>query len=884
MSISFLLIIFLIQASSLTSINCLNKNLRKIEENQELSNDIVIVHVNDVHCATNDTIGYDGLKLYIDELKKKYKNVITVDVGDHIQGGRLGAVSSGEAIIDIMNKIDFDVACLGNHEFDYGIDQLKVLEEKIKNKYICANFCYRKNQSTIFKPYKTIEAGGKNISFIGVLTPLTFSKTYLTSIFDEDGAQLYDFLAGNNSQRLSNRIQEYINEVRNNGSDYVILLTHIGMKEEEYTSDGLLSNLKNVTAVLDAHTHKVYNKTSEDKDGNDIHITQTGTKLENVGLLILKEDGSIISENIGEIPEPSDNTSAKIINRNKKDRWVDKNMSEFIDNLWDEYKDEFNTKIGYSNFDFIVNHNENGTRILDCRTQECNLGNLVADAIRELTNSDIALLNGGAVKNNMMKGNLTRGQVIDALPWFTNIVVKQLPGQTILDALEFGVSQLPKESGGFLQVSGLTYEVDTRLNSSVLADESGMFLNITGKRKVSNVKVNGKDLNLTKLYNTSFRDFLAFGGDGYSMFTPYEITNESIFTDTDAFAQYIEYNLNGTIPETYKDYQGRIKIYNKTETETETETEIETEIETSHNSLLPNLLLLGFDNYDYLENQKLVKFLAYLRLFGYSNKNLEYIILSANTYNNRLLRNLEEIEIKCDKTDVGKSDIYIFNCSKEIDSPISRIQYINNSIKINGENSPNIQTLNIANLMGNNIQNQKGNILSKDTYILDNSSIINENSSFIIEGFNSETDLTSSNAELSFVKNNQLKNIPCNIEKETEKDKYQISCNSKSLSKTDLNLNNLVKLKDQNKSVIISFLEGNSTANTGSESFNYFRLKKSNKKLSGGAITAIILSLVAALIIFVAVCLAINPSIYPTNQHLPEVNSSTNIIKDDIKK
>ena len=120
-----------------------------------------------------------------------------------------------------------------------------------------------------------------------------------------------------------------------------------------------------------------------------------------------KEDGSIISENIEEIPLPSDNTSAKIINRGKKDIWVDKNMSEFIDNLWEEYKDEFNTKIGYCNFDFIVNHNENGTRILDCRTQECNLGNLVADAIRESTNSDITLLNGGAVKNNMVKGNLT---------------------------------------------------------------------------------------------------------------------------------------------------------------------------------------------------------------------------------------------------------------------------------------------------------------------------------------------------------------------------------------------------------------------------------------------------------------------------------------------
>ena len=74
------------------------------------------------------------------------------------------------------------------------------------------------------------------------------------------------------------------------------------------------------------------------------------------------------------------------------------------------------------------------------------------------------------------------------------------------------------------------------------------------------------------------------------------------------------------------------------------------------------------------------------------------------------------------------------------------------------------------------------------------------------------------------------------MKKEQKKDKYQISCNSKSFSKTDLNLNNLVKIKDQNESVIISFLDGNSTAYTGSESFNSFRLKKNNKKLSGGAI------------------------------------------------
>ena len=81
-----------------------------------MDDDLIILHVNDVHCGINDTIGYDGFALYRDELKKNYSNVITVDVGDHIQGGTLGAISDGSAIIKLINKVGFDVSTIGNHE------------------------------------------------------------------------------------------------------------------------------------------------------------------------------------------------------------------------------------------------------------------------------------------------------------------------------------------------------------------------------------------------------------------------------------------------------------------------------------------------------------------------------------------------------------------------------------------------------------------------------------------------------------------------------------------------------------------------------------------------------------------------------------------------
>ena len=222
-----------------------------------------------------------------------------------------------------MNKVGFDVATLGNHEFDYGIEQLTKLGENITSKYICFNFCYKKNKTSIYNGYKIIEKGGKKIGFIGVLTPLTFSKTYLSSLKDSNGDEIYDFLTDNNSQELYDKLQETINRIKNEeGADYVILLTHIGMDVEQYTSNEVLSKLENVDAVLDGHTHIVYNTTTKDKNNKDIHITQTGTKLQSIGKLIIKNDGTISSEIIQAIPEPSDTTNATKLTRGGNEVWV----------------------------------------------------------------------------------------------------------------------------------------------------------------------------------------------------------------------------------------------------------------------------------------------------------------------------------------------------------------------------------------------------------------------------------------------------------------------------------------------------------------------------------------------------------------------------------
>jgi 2',3'-cyclic-nucleotide 2'-phosphodiesterase (5'-nucleotidase family) len=107
----------------------------------------------------------------------------------------------------------------------------------------------------------------------------------------------------------------------------------MGMKLEQYTSDGLLSKLKNVDAVLDGHTHLIYNTTTKDMNSKDIHISQTGTKLQSIGKLIIKNDGKISSEIIQAIPEPSDKTNATKLSRGGKDVWVNKDMNNFINDI-----------------------------------------------------------------------------------------------------------------------------------------------------------------------------------------------------------------------------------------------------------------------------------------------------------------------------------------------------------------------------------------------------------------------------------------------------------------------------------------------------------------------------------------------------------------------
>ena len=539
------------------------RNLKEIFEDYDYDEeDIIILHTNDVHCALNDSIGYDGFKLYKKELQSKYKYVLTVDSGDHIQGHTIGIVSKGQDIIDIMNKVGYDVVTIGNHEFDYGLDALLNCHTNLSSGYISTNFCYRKNNSNIFPPHIIKEVGNKTILFLGLTTPQTLTKTYLNRIFDEDWNLTYDFWASNGTEQFFQNVQNYINNItEKNKVDYTIILSHLGNDTTTaYSSSALISHISNITAVIDGHSHDHYNSTFKDKDGKEIPLLQAGKKLNYLGILKIKVNGNITSELISVIPKPETTTEAIQIKRNKKDdegRWVNEEMMNYINKIIDSHQDELDEPIGKVSFNLKINIDKKKDNQIS-RGEESTLGDLITDAIRYAGEGNIGMISGGSIRTDLNAGNITYKNIIDILPYFNDIIVKEISGQDILDAIEYGMRYLPQKSPRFPQVSGISFKVDITFNSTVEVDENEMFVNVTGERRVYDVKVGNEKIDPDKKYRISFDNYIGGGGDGYSMFRDKEVIYNTLKLDNEALINYITDVLNGTIPDRYKSTQGRI--------------------------------------------------------------------------------------------------------------------------------------------------------------------------------------------------------------------------------------------------------------------------------------------------------------------------------------
>ena len=525
----------------------------------EKSNDIVILHTNDVHCGVSDGLGYAGVAAYKAEMEQTHNFVTLVDCGDAIQGEPIGLLSAGSYLVDIMNEVGYDFATFGNHEFDYKLPRLEELTKQAKYQYLSCNFRYTgKGTSAIsYKPYEVVDYGGTKVAFVGITTPESFVKSTPAYFQDDNGNFIYNFSEDKDGSTLYQTVQTTVNAAKAEGAKYVVAIAHLGMdgSTEYWTSEAVIQNTTGIDAMLDGHSHEEYSKTVANKDGDSVVLAQTKTKLANLGKLTISADGKITSELI----------SAKDYTTK------DEHITEYITGITDKFSAELGKVVGKSEVELPVN-DKNGKRLV--RNAETALGDLAADAYRIMMDADIGIMNGGGLRAAIPEGDITLGTLFKVFPWGNLPCKVAVTGQTILDMLELGASKYPKENGGFLSVSGLKYTIVSGVASSIETTEQGEFVKVAGARRVTNVQVLNKatgkyePINTRTVYTLGGIDYtIVYGGDGFAMFKDAKVVTpaDAKMTDSKVVLSYIEQKLGGTIGDEYAKPQGRISFVRYTD-------------------------------------------------------------------------------------------------------------------------------------------------------------------------------------------------------------------------------------------------------------------------------------------------------------------------------
>lgn len=491
-----------------------------VESPKNEEKDTVILHTNDVHgriVEEKGVIGDAKLATVIEqERAKSNQTTLVVDAGDAFQGLPISNSTKGEARAEILNQMQYDAMAVGNHEFDFGLDEVKKYKEILKFPLLSSNTYVNGARlfeaSTIVDKDKTVE--GDEFVVIGVTTPETATKTHPKNI---KGVTFTDPIS-----EVNKVIEEVQAKARAEGKDYkhYVVLAHLGVDTTtpvEWRGSTLAEALsknprlkgKRVT-VIDGHSHTVESTTY----GDNVTYNQTGSYLHNVGKITYKsrqllgnptQIAAAVAKKL-----PANPTVEKLV-KDIKQKYDAKNAVEVVSNSPVEL---------------------NGDRE-NVRVRETNLGNVVADSLYQYGQTgfshptDIAVTNGGGLRETIAKGKpITKGNVIAVLPFGNTISQIQVTGQQVLDMFEKSLGsilQVDKDgkkvldengqpllepSGGFLQVSGVKVYYDTNLPSGKRVLVIQVKKRTTGRYDL---------LDLAKTYYLATNDFLAAGGDGYTM-------------------------------------------------------------------------------------------------------------------------------------------------------------------------------------------------------------------------------------------------------------------------------------------------------------------------------------------------------------------------------
>lgn len=487
--------------------------------------EVVVYYTNDIHSyIDNATDGDTGLTYsLLAALKNETPGALLVDAGDHLQGTAYGGMDKGATMTALMNAAGYDVATLGNHEFDYGMARCLSAIDDAQFPYVSCNFHHEENGISgerVLEPYVMLETGGRKVAFVGITTPETITSSAPAYFQDENGDYIYSIDAGSDGNALYASVQAAIDMAGADGADYIIALGHLGVDPSSgaWTSRNVIANTSGLEAFIDGHSHTTIEmELVTDKTGHDVVLTQTGSYLNTVGKLTISAGNTITTQLL--TAEDLAAVEPDVAVKTLEDAWiaqVDERLGEVI---------------GYAEIT-LDNYDSDGKRLV--RKQETNSGDFAADALYYLFDAmglgvDVAVMNGGGIRNEAITGELTYLSCKEIHTFGNVACIIEVTGQQLLDALEWGSKDLvadgSAEDGSFLHVSGLRYTLDLTYDSTVQSDDKNVWIGSpTGDYRVKKVKVynrvtgNYEPLDLNETYrlaghNYTLRDL----GGGFDM-------------------------------------------------------------------------------------------------------------------------------------------------------------------------------------------------------------------------------------------------------------------------------------------------------------------------------------------------------------------------------
>ena len=523
---------------------------------QDLAGKTVILHTNDVHGAIQDYAKVAALKA---DYEARGADVYLVDAGDFSQGSVYVSLNKGADAITMLNAVGYDFVTLGNHEFDYGAQQLADNLKKANFDILCSDVLDANGDPAADRAITSEVAGsGLKIGFFGLATPETKTKANPALI------KGLTFLSG---EALYKCAQEDIDWLKGQNVDVIICLTHLGVDKESQpnTSYDLYKNTTGIDFIIDGHSHTVMIK-----GPNGEPIQSTGTALANVGVIIIDNATKKIEEN-KLVPiwhtEKKDDKPVTVYDYTKEDADVAAAAKAIMDPIDAAYGEVFaNSAVDL-----------NGAKAPGNRTEETNMGDLITDAMMwaiktkapsvDMTNA-VAITNGGGIRAAIKKGDITKKDINTVLPFGNTLAVVYVKGSELLEALEASTYCTPEAVGGFPQFAGMEVELNIAPKYDKNAKEypGSEYFGPKSINRITIKSINGKAFDPNATYAVITNNFMAAGGDTYYAFAAAKEQFDTGLPLDEILMEYIATELNGVVGEQYAKPQGRLTIVNNPKT------------------------------------------------------------------------------------------------------------------------------------------------------------------------------------------------------------------------------------------------------------------------------------------------------------------------------